>query len=189
MIGNDAMEHLFCSEEKFSSMLQVITYQQQVMSKQTGINTREKLYAALQKINAVEGEGTANAQVGLNAALESVKEISNDNPTVVFWVLGEKLGSEKETVVESTLNSLANQLTGEGDALITWQCGCDTPNELLKQYASKYIPANETEEVSASYCETNTTLYRQGMMESLEAILHEHYKNTEFVLSLEKTRQ
>lgn len=186
LVGNEAFESLIENEKEFASTLQIITYQQEVTQNLSGIRTREGLLNALNNINAVEGQGTADATKGLNAAIAEVSKAksNNNNPTVVFWVLGSYLGSAYESAIESELQKLKNTLNEDGDALITWQYGCDAPNELLAEYATEYTPANANQPVVAAYCETDGALYRQGVADTLEAVLHEHYRDTEFILSL-----
>ncbi|TCL53601.1 BspA family leucine-rich repeat surface protein [Allofournierella massiliensis] len=186
LVGNEAFESLFENEEEFASTLQIITYQQEVTQNLSGIRTREGLLNALNNINAVEGQGTADATKGLNAAIAEVSKAksNNNNPTVVFWVLGSYLGSADKSAIESELQKLKNTLNEDGDALITWQYGCDAPNELLAEYATEYTPANANQPVVAAYCETDGALYRQGVADTLEAVLHEHYRDTGFILSL-----
>ena len=190
LVGNEAFESLFENEEEFASTLQIITYQQEVTQNLSGIRTRDGLLNALNNINAVEGQGTADATKGLNAAINEVSNAksNNNNPTVVFWVLGSYLGSADESAIESELQKLKNTLNEDGDALITWQYGCEAPNELLAEYATEYTPANANQPVVAAYCETDGALYRQGVADTLEAVLHEHYRDTEFILSLNRNQ-
>ena len=129
------------------------------------------------------GEGTADAAKALEKTAEVVDDIDNDNPTVVFWVLGDSFGSSDEDAVENALKALKNKL-GEDDALLTWQIA-DTSTDLLTEYATQYIPAGETADVPAAYAERDADDFYNGMLDSLENILHDHYRQEAFTLSLE----
>ena len=129
------------------------------------------------------GEGTADAAKALEKTAEVVGDIKNDNPTVVFWVLGDSFGSSDEDEVENALKALKNKL-GVNDALLTWQIA-DTSTDLLTKYATQYIPAGETADVPAAYAERDADDFYNGMLDSLENILHDHYRQEAFTLSLE----
>ena len=128
------------------------------------------------------GEGTADAAKALEKTAEVVDTFNNDNPTVVFWVLGDSFGSSDEDAVENALKALKNEL-GADDALLTWQIA-DTSTDLLTEYATQYIPAGETAVVPAAYAERNADDFYNGMLDSLENILHDHYRQEDFTLSL-----
>ena len=129
------------------------------------------------------GEGTADAAKALEKTAEVVDAINNDNPTVVFWVLGDSFGSSDEDAVENALKALKNEL-GDDDALLTWQ-RADTSTDLLTEYATQYTPAGENAVVPAAYAERNADDFYNGMLDSLENILHDHYRQEDFTLSLE----
>ena len=74
----------------------------------------------------------------------------NGNPTVVVWALGSSFNKEAE--VDEQLKAL-NQVLSENDAFITYQM-TDTPSATLQNYATKFIPAGETDEISAAYAYT-----------------------------------
>ena len=128
------------------------------------------------------GEGTADAAKALEKTAEVVGDINNNNPTVVFWVLGDSFGSSDEDEVENALKALKSKL-GDDDALLTWQIA-DTSTDLLTEYATQYTPAGETADVPAAYAERNADDFYNGMLDSLENILHDHYRQEAFTLSL-----
>lgn len=105
----------------------------------------------------------------------------NGNPSVVFWVLGESFGNTQGTPVEDELQALSDQLNDD-DALITWQL-TDQPNDLIEKYATHYTTA-EGADKTAAYAETNEAAFRSGMLDSLERVLHDHYRDTSLTLSL-----
>ena len=76
-----------------------------------------------------------------------------------------------------------NQVLSENDAFITYQM-TDTPSATLQNYATKFIPAGETDEISAAYAYTTGSDYEWGMLNDLEAIVHDHYQNADFTLNL-----
>ena len=129
------------------------------------------------------GEGTADAAKALEKTAEVVGDINNENPTVVFWVLGDSFGSSDEDEVENALKALKNEL-GDDDALLTWQIA-DTSTDLLTKYATQYTPAGENADVPAAYAERDADDFYNGMLDSLENILHDHYRQEDFTLSLE----
>ena len=128
------------------------------------------------------GEGTADAAKALEKTAEVVDTFNNDNPTVVFWVLGDSFGSSDEEEVKNALKALKSEL-GDDDALLTWQIA-DTSTDLLTDYATQYTPAGETANVPAAYAERNADDFYNGMLDSLENILHDHYRQEAFTLSL-----
>ncbi len=63
-----------------------------------------------------------------------------------------------------------NQVLSENDAFITYQM-TDTQVLLSKNYATKFIPAGETDEISAAYAYTTGSDYEWGMLNDLETIV------------------
>ena len=117
---------------------QIITYQNTVYDSGT-LSEKEELLAAFGE-HGTPGEGVANEPAALKAAIQAVKDVDNDDPIVVFWVLGEQFGYADEKAIEVQLQALTQEL-GDDDALITWQLS-DKPNELLTKYATKYKEAH-----------------------------------------------
>ena len=156
----------------------IISYASDVQ--ETGfINSKEEL----QKYSSIETmSGEANEAVALEKAASAVQQAHemNGNPTVVVWALGSSFNKEAE--VDEQLKAL-NQVLSENDAFITYQM-TDTPSATLQNYATKFIPAGETDEISAAYAYTTGSDYEWGMLNDLEAIVHDHYQNADFTLNL-----
>ena len=98
-----------------------------------------------------------------------------------FWVLGDHFGNENTDAVEHELKSLDDAL-GANDALIAWQLA-DEPNDLIANHATSYTTA-ENENTSAAYADNDAETFRSGMLNSLERVLHDHYRDTSLTLSL-----
>lgn len=98
----------------------------------------------------------------------------------LYGALGSSFNKEAE--VDEQLKAL-NQVLSENDAFITYQM-TDTPSATLQNYATKFIPAGETDEISAAYAYTTGSDYEWGMLNDLEAIVHDHYQNADFTLNL-----
>ena len=160
--------------------MQVISYTQTVTNHGSATTSGE-LDNLVGQVSSAQ-QGTANAALGLQKATEAVGTVAgNGNPTVVFWVLGESFGNTQGTPVEDELQALSDQLNDD-DALITWQL-TDQPNDLIEKYATHYTTA-EGADKTAAYAETNEAAFRSGMLDSLERVLHDHYRDTSLTLSL-----
>ena len=160
--------------------MQVISYTQTVTNHGSATTSGE-LDNLVGQVSSAQ-QGTANAALGLQEATEAVGTVAgNGNPTVVFWVLGESFGNTQGTPVEDELQALSDQLNDD-DALITWQL-TDQPNDLIEKYATHYTTA-EGADKTAAYAETNEAAFRSGMLDSLERVLHDHYRDTSLTLSL-----
>ena len=136
------------------------------------------------------GGGTANAAAGLKEAAKVVGDIGNGNPTIVFWVLEDSFGNvdgatggDAEEPVREALTALKGKLDGEGDALITWQLA-DKPHELLADAATA-ISGGEV----AAYAANGREEFRAGMLESLENLVHDHYRDLTVTLPLAAGQQ
>ena len=156
----------------------IISYASDVQ--ETGfINSKEEL----QKYSSIETmSGEADEAVALEKAASAVQQAHemNGNPTVVVWALGSSFNKEAE--VDEQLKAL-DQVLSENDAFITYQM-TDAPSTTLQNYATKFIPAGGTDEISAAYAYTTGSDYEWGMLNDLEAIVHDHYKNADFTLNL-----
>ena len=156
--------------------MQVISYTQ--IAKNHGSATTSEGFSNLVEQVSGSQEGTANAALGLQKAAEAVETVAgNGNPTVVFWVLGDSFGNTQGASVEDELQALSDQLNDD-DALITWQLA-DQPNDLIEKYATAEGAAK-----TAAYAESDADTFRNGMLDSLERVLHDHYRDTSFTLSL-----
>lgn len=156
--------------------MQVISYTQNVTNH--GSATTSEGFSNLVEQVGGSQEGTANAALGLQKAAEAVETVAgNGNPTVVFWVLGDSFGNTQGASVEDELQALSDQLNDD-DALITWQLA-DQPNDLIEKYATAEGAAK-----TAAYAESDADTFRNGMLDSLEHVLHDHYRDTSFTLSL-----
>ena len=136
------------------------------------------------------GGGTTNAAAGLKEAAKVVGDIGNGNPTIVFWVLEDSFGNvdgatggDAEEPVREALTALKGKLDGEGDALITWQLA-DKPHELLADAATA-ISGGEV----AAYAANGREEFRAGMLESLENLVHDHYRDLTVTLPLAAGQQ
>ncbi len=164
-----------------NSSTQIITYQNTVYDS-GALSDKEELLAAFGQ-HGTPGEGVANEPAALKAAIQAVKEVDNDDPTVVFWVLGEQFGSTDENAVEVQLQALTREL-GDDDALITWQLS-DNPSDLLTQYATRYKEAHAPEiEIVAAHACSDPALFSDEMRKDLEQVVHDHYHNIDFSLRL-----
>ncbi len=160
--------------------MQVISYTQTVTNHGSATTSGE-LDNLVGQVSSAQ-QGTANAALGLQEATEAVGTVAgNGNPTVVFWVLGDSFGNTQGASVEDELQALSDQLNDD-DALIAWQLA-NQPNDLIADYATHYITA-EGADKTAAYAETNEAAFRSGMLDSLERVLHDHYRDTSFTLSL-----
>ena len=121
----------------------IISYVSDVQ--ETGfINSKEEL----QKYSSIETmSGEADEAVALEKAASAVQQAHemNGNPTVVVWALGSSFNKEAE--VDEQLKAL-DQVLSENDAFITYQM-TDAPSTTLQNYATKFIPAGGTDEISA----------------------------------------
>ena len=160
--------------------MQVISYTQNVTNH--GSATTSEGFSNLVEQVSGSQEGTANAALGLQKAAEAVENVAgNGNPTVVFWVLGDSFGNTQGASVDDELQALSAHLNDD-DALIAWQLA-DQPNDLIEKYATHYTTA-EGADKTAAYAETDETTFRSGMLDSLERVLHDHYRDTSITLSL-----
>ena len=160
--------------------MQVISYTQTVTNHGSATTSGE-LDNLVGQVSSAQ-QGTANAALGLQEATEAVGTVDgNGNPTVVFWVLGDSFGNTQGASVEDELQALSDQLNDD-DALIAWQLA-NQPNDLIADYATHYITA-EGADKTAAYAETNEAAFRSGMLDSLERVLHDHYRDTSLTLSL-----
>lgn len=156
--------------------MQVISYTQNVTNH--GSATTSEGFSNLVEQVSGSQEGTANAALGLQKAAEAVETVAdNGNPTVVFWVLGDSFGNTQGASVEDELQALSAHLNDD-DALIAWQLA-DQPNDLIEKYATAEGAAK-----TAAYAEPDADTFRNGMLDSLERVLHDHYRDTSFTFSL-----
>ena len=163
--------------------MQVISYTQTPVLRE---NTNGSVVGSADGLNGLvdgiaTGDGTADEVAALEQAFDTVNDINNENPTIVFWVLGDHFGNENADAVEDALKSLDDAL-GANDALIAWQLA-DEPNDLIADYATSYTTA-ENENTSAAYADNDAETFRSGMLDSLERVLHDHYRDTSVTLSL-----
>lgn len=163
--------------------MQVISYTQTPVLRE---NTNGSVVGSADSLNGLvagiaTGDGTADEVAALEKAVDTVNDIDNENPTIVFWVLGDHFGNENTDAVEDALKSLDDAL-GANDALIAWQLA-DEPNDLIANHATSYTTA-ENENTSAAYADSDAEKFRSGMLDSLERVLHDHYRDTSVTLSL-----
>lgn len=163
--------------------MQVISYTQTPVLRE---NTNGSVVGSADGLNGLvagiaTGDGTANEVAALEQAVDTVNDINNENPTIVFWVLGDHFGNENTDAVEDALKSLDDAL-GANDALIAWQLA-DEPNDLIANHATSYTTA-ENENTSAAYADNDAETFRSGMRDSLERVLHDHYRDASVTLSL-----
>ena len=163
--------------------MQVISYTQTPVLRK---NTNGSVVGSADGLNDLvagiaTGDGTADEVAALEQAVDTVDDINNENPTIVFWVLGDHFGNENTDAVEDALKSLDDAL-GANDALIAWQLA-DKPNNLITDHATSYTTA-ENENTSAAYADSDAETFRSGMLDSLERVLHDHYRDTSVTLSL-----
>ncbi len=163
--------------------MQVISYTQTPVLRE---NTNGSVVGSADGLNGLvagiaTGDGTANEVAALEQAVDTVNDINNENPTIVFWVLGDHFGNEDTDEVEDALQSLDDAL-GANDALIAWQLA-DEPNDLIADHATSYTTA-ENENTSAAYADNDAETFRSGMRDSLERVLHDHYRDASVTLSL-----
>ena len=163
--------------------MQVISYTQTPVLRE---NTNGSVVGSADGLNGLVagiaiGDGTADEVAALEKAVDTVNDIDNKNPTIVFWVLGDHFGNENTVAVEDALKSLDDAL-GANDALIAWQLA-DKPNNLITDHATSYTTA-ENENTSAAYADSDAEKFRSGMLDSLERVLHDHYRDTSVTLSL-----
>lgn len=163
--------------------MQVISYTQTPVLRK---NTNGSVVGSADGLNGLvagiaTGDGTADEVAALEKAVDTVNDIDNGNPTIVFWVLGDHFGNENTVAVEDALHSLDDVL-GANDALIAWQLA-DEPNDLIADYATSYTTA-ENENTSAAYADNDAETFRSGMRDSLERVLHDHYRDASVTLSL-----
>lgn len=163
--------------------MQVISYTQTPVLRE---NTNGSVVGSADGLNGLvagiaTGDGTADEVAALEKAVDTVYDINNENPTIVFWVLGDHFGNENTDAVEDALKSLDDAL-GANDALIAWQLA-DKPNDLIADHATSYTTA-ENENTSAAYADNDAEKFRSGMLDSLERVLHDHYRDTSVTLSL-----
>lgn len=163
--------------------MQVISYTQTPVLRK---NTNGSVVGSADGLNGLvagiaTGDGTADEVAALEQAFDTVNDINNENPTIVFWVLGDHFGNENADAVEDALKSLDDAL-GANDALIAWQLA-DEPNDLIADHATSYTTA-ENENTSAAYADSDAEKFRSGMLDSLERVLHDHYRDISVTLSL-----
>ena len=163
--------------------MQVISYTQTPVLRE---NTNGSVVGSADGLNGLvagiaTGDGTADEVAALEKAVDTVNDIDNENPTIVFWVLGDHFGNEDTDEVEDALQSLDDAL-GANDALIAWQLA-DEPNDLIADHATSYTTA-ENENTSAAYADNDAETFRSGMRDSLERVLHDHYRDASVTLSL-----
>ena len=163
--------------------MQVISYTQTPVLRE---NTNGSVVGSADGLNGLvagiaTGDGTADEVAALEKAVDTVNDINNENPTIVFWVLGDHFGNENTDAVEDALKSLDDAL-GANDALIAWQLA-DKPNNLITDHATSYTTA-ENENTSAAYADNDAETFRSGMRDSLERVLHDHYRDASVTLSL-----
>ena len=163
--------------------MRVISYTQTPVLRE---NTNGSVVGSADGLNGLvagiaTGDGTADEVAALEKAVDTVNDIDNENPTIVFWVLGDHFGNENTDAVEAALQSLDDAL-GANDALIAWQLA-DEPNDLIADHATSYTTA-ENENTSAAYADNDAETFRSGMRDSLERVLHDHYRDTSLTLSL-----
>ncbi len=163
--------------------MQVISYTQTPVLRE---NTNGSVVGSADGLNGLvtgiaTGDGTADEVAALKQAVDTVNDINNKNPTIVFWVLGDHFGNENTDAVEDALKSLDDAL-GANDALIAWQLA-DKPNNLITDHATSYTTA-ENENTSTAYADSDAEKFRSGMCDSLERVLHDHYRDTSVTLSL-----
>ena len=163
--------------------MQVISYTQTPVLRE---NTNGSVVGGADGLNGLvagiaTGDGTADEVAALEKAVDTVNDINNENPTIVFWVLGDHFGNENTDAVEDALQSLDDAL-GANDALIAWQLA-DEPNDLIADHATNYTTA-ENENTSAAYADNDAETFRSGMRDSLERVLHDHYRDASVTLSL-----
>ena len=163
--------------------MQVISYTQTPVLRE---NTNGSVVGSADGLNGLvagiaTGDGTADEVAALEKAVDTVNDIDNENPTIVFWVLGDHFGNEDTDEVEYALQSLDDAL-GANDALIAWQLA-DEPNDLIADHATSYTTA-ENENTSAAYADNDAETFRSGMRDSLERVLHDHYRDASVTLSL-----
>ena len=166
--------------------MQVISYTQTPVLRK---NTNGSVVGSADGLNGLvagiaTGDGTADEVAALEKAVDTVNDIDNENPTIVFWVLGDHFGNEDTDEVEDALQSLDDAL-GANDALIAWQLA-DEPNDLIADHATSYTTA-ENENTSAAYADNDAETFRSGMRDSLERVLHDHYRDASVTLSLQGT--
>lgn len=141
------------------------------------------------------GTGTASELRALEKAIGEVEQIKNEDaanqrwskyPTVVFWVLGDKVLEKNSPEFSTKINTLKQELENSPakGALITWQLGTDTPDLLLKQYATEHTGAHDDTPVKAAYASSDPVQFRLGMRDTLESVVHDHYHNITFNLAL-----
>ena len=163
--------------------MQVISYTQNVIWRETDeghvVTTASGLYDLIKGIGT--DEGTADAANALDKATEVVDQITNGNPTVVFWAFGKSFGTSSDEEVEEALQKLTNALGSDG-ALITWQLA-DAPNALVQDHATTYTAA-DGDRVTAAYAESDADAFCAGTLDSLDRVFHDHYRDLTLTLPL-----
>lgn len=177
---NDRVDDLI---DHTNASMQVISYTQTAILRQTNDGPVVTSASGLDDlINSIgTGEGTADAAKAINKATEVVGQITNDNPTVVFWAFGKSFGSSSDEEVEEALQNLTAKL-GRDDALITWQLA-DAPNALVRNYATTYTAA-DGDRVTAAYAKSDAEAFRAGTLDSLDRVFHDHYRDLKLTLPL-----
>ena len=165
-----------------NSDTRLITYQNTVVD--SGVATgKDGLLGAIDK-HGTPGQGVANEPAALKKAVQAVEEMDDANPTVVFWVLGDRFGWQNESEIEEQVKALSEAL-GEDDALITWQLA-DKPNEMLTRYATHHGEAHTSgADIVAAHASPDTTIFRDEMRADLEQVVHDHYHDIDFTLHLD----
>ena len=165
-----------------NSDTRLITYQNTVVDSGV-IGSKNDLLDTIDK-HGTPGQGVANEPAALKKAMEAVEAMDDGNPTVVFWVLGDRFGWKNESEIEEQLKALSGKL-GEGDALITWQLA-DKPNEMLAKYATHHGEAHTPgADIVAAHASPDTTIFRDEMRADLEQVVHDHYHDIDFTLHLD----
>ena len=165
-----------------NSDTRLITYQNTVVDSGV-VTSKDGLLGAIDK-HGTPGQGVANEPAALKKAMEAVEAMDDGNPTVVFWVLGDRFGWKNESEIEEQVKALSNAL-GEEDALITWQLA-DKPNEMLTRYATHHGEAHTPgADIVAAHASPDTTIFRDEMRADLEQVVHDHYHDIDFTLHLD----
>lgn len=165
-----------------NSDTRLITYQNTVVDSGV-VTSKNDLLDAIDK-HGTPGQGVANEPAALKKAMEAVKAMDDGNPTVVFWVLGDRFGWKNESEIEEQVKALSNAL-GEEDALITWQLA-DKPNEMLTRYATHHGEAHTPDaDIVAAHASPDTTIFRDEKRADLEQVVHDHYHDIDFTLHLD----
>lgn len=137
------------------------------------------------------GEGVANEEMLLTYATQCVQE-AKENPTtankrnVVVWAPGEEMTfrwlEQDVEPVEAAATRLKEELGDEG-VLMAFQMA-DHADPLLEAVCTTKANAPGGEKVPAVFTEESPTAYRAQIADAAEKLLHDHYHNIDFTLSL-----